>query len=203
MVDGFDWGLLIVAASGTICAILALIKVIGITDRVEGFLSSMPKNPMKVFTPAFVAEVGTRMVTNGAMLPDGTPATVLDIADGYIHAFGPALKAEFKEQLPTIISAVMNPQSLPPTAGQSPGQQLAGQRWGGLKAAQGATKALGKTKLGAKVAAYAQEGVELAKAAVEIKGVLAELRKDAGGNGSTDQEDQGHPGTIEGVWTPA
>lgn len=202
MVASFDWGLLIVAASGTICAIIAMVKVFRITGRLEGLLSMLPKNPLKMITPKFVADTITEALVGNIKTPDGGPVTVPDLIDSYMMKYGPPVWARVEAKLPELAQIALNPDS--PQTGQSPGKALAGQRWGGgLKAAQ-ATVGLAKAVKSPAIVEKIQQGIQVVQAVKDMVPAINELREGfAGGNGN----DSG-PGPSTGssqsgdVWCP-
>jgi hypothetical protein len=202
MVASFDWGLLIIAASGTICAIIAMVKVFRITGRLEGLLSALPKNPLKAFTSAFVADVLTDTLTRGIEHPDGSKVTIPDLLDSYVMKYGPAVWARVETQLPELTRIALSSDNSP-RAGQTAGAALAGQRWGGgLKAAQGAlglAKAVKSPALVEKI----QQGVEVVQAVRQMVPAIQEIRAELGGGDSNGGPSRSYGESKAGdVWCP-
>jgi len=197
-----DWGILIVAGSSLIFAWIAYRKVSRTTARIEGILNRLPKNPLKMFTPDFVAEAITRTLTKDIRNPDGTPVNMPQFINGYINAYGPTLMAEFKSELPKLVPLLLNP----PTQGpQNPGRALAQQRWGsgGLNAAKALSKA---GKAGVPFAAKVGEYVEGAQALVQLVPAIKGLKDDLSGlKGGGDNGGSSSPSTTstgEPAWGP-
>lgn len=177
-----DWGILIVAGSSLIFAVIAFKKVMVTTSRIDALLDKIPKNPLKLFTPEWAADALRLTITKDIKNPDGSPVAVTDVITGYMNAYGPAVMARFEAKLPELIPLLLADNPSPPQAGQSAGAQLAGQRWGGLKGAQAAINQVNKTSVGGKLGGMAQEALELAKAGMEIKKLMSDFRG-AGENG--------------------
>lgn len=158
------------------------------TRRINRFLNRIEKVPKDLTSPEFIAEVGSQMITKGAQHPDGTRATVIDVVDGFVMKYGPGLKEDFKKELPRLIPLFLqNDISPTPNELQSPGQALANQRWGGLKAAQGVATAAGKIAPLSKASAYVRDGAEIVKGLVEIKGVYDEYKASSDNGGDAEQ----------------
>jgi len=194
-----DWGILIVAGSSLIFAYLAYRKVSTTTAKIDGFLSRIPKNPLKVFTPDFVADAITRTLTKDIANPDGSPVSMPQFLNGYIQAYGPALKAEFKAELPKLIPLLLNPS--PPAGPQNPGTALAQQRWGsgGLNAAKALAKA---GKAGVPFAAKIGEYVEGAQALVQLVPAIKGLKDDLSGLKGDNGGSSTSTSTGEQSWGP-
>lgn len=208
MVDAFDWGLLIVAASGTICAILALIKVMGITNRAEAFLNALPKNPLKIVTTDFAAEALRKTLTGGLAHEDGSPVAIGDMIGAYMDKYGPVMMDRFQAQLPSLIPVFLKAQaeinaSLP--QGPSPGQQLAGQRWGtpgGLKAAKVIGKATGTSGIVDKIQSASEIVQAVSTLAPQLKEIKETIGWGAGNGGGGSPVPSTGPSHSGEVWTP-
>ena len=190
-----DWGVLIVAGSSLIFAYIAYRKVSATTNKIDAILSKVPKNPLKLFTPDFVAETITRTLTRDIQNPDGSPVYMPQFINGYIQAYGPVLMTEFKSELPRLIPLLLNP----PPGPQNPGQALAQKRWGsgGLNTAKALSKA--GVPFAAKIGEYvegAQALVQLVPAIKGLKDDLSGLKGDNGGSStstSTGEQSWGPP----------
>ncbi|MHC5059068.1 MAG: hypothetical protein ACYTKD_30805, partial [Planctomycetota bacterium] len=66
MGDPLDWGILIVAGSSLIFALIALKHVLATTSRVDGFLDRVEKVEGDIATPEFISDVIVNVITKGA-----------------------------------------------------------------------------------------------------------------------------------------
>lgn len=204
-----DWGILIVAGSSLIFAIVAFRQVMITTGMIRSVFEGLPKDPSKIITADFGAEVLSKALTKGIAHEDGSPVSVGDMIGAYMDKYGPVMMDRFQKQLPSLIPIYMKAQAeiantIP--SGQTPGQALAGQRWGspgGLKAMKTIGKATGTSKIVEKI----QTAGEVAGAIGQIIPMIKDakeaigLKPSNGGGGSAPSHGGGE--RAGEVWTPA
>ena len=177
-------------------------------ERGDRFLAKFQAAAKGVFSPAFVGDTISHMLTKDLQNQDGSPVNMHQYCqhtmNGYIATYGPALKAEFKAELPAIARAVLNPQS-PPQGPQTAGQQLANQRWhgtGGLQAAQNFGKAAKKVPgIGPKIQEFVDGATAVAQLVPALKEIKTELFPGKGGNGDPNPQNGGGGGASPSTTT--
>lgn len=200
-----DWGILIVAGSSLIFAVIAYRQVMRTSGRINSLIDRLPKNLPKMVNPDFVADVLSKMITKDLKAPDGSPVTITDVMTGYMEVYGPRMMAHFDKHKAEYIPLLLNPDPTP-QPGQSPGQALANQRWsggGGLKAAKAAGK-LAKVAGVSGAAGKIQQAAEVMGAVKELVPAIQDLRG-AFGKGNGDNSGPSESNTASGggdVWCP-
>ena len=103
MAEPLDWIIVLIAGSSLLFALLAYRQVMKSTkevgrflDKANKFLNRVPKDIKKVVTPEFMGDMIAHTLTKDIQNPDGSPVSMPQFINGYIVAYGPALKAEFK-----------------------------------------------------------------------------------------------------------
>lgn len=200
--ESLDWTIVIIAGASLIFAAIAMKMVRDTTQRIDSYLDKVPKDLGKIVSPSFLAETVIEVITKGLKHPDGSPVSVPDVIDGYAMKYGPVLMAHFDKNKAEYIPLLLQGSTQPPQGGQTPGQALAAQRWGGgLKAAQTVGKAASKVGLGEKISGL----VETVGAVAQVAPMIKDLRETfGGGNGNTPSGGGGaSPSTApDDVWVP-
>lgn len=198
MAEPFLWATLIIAASSLIFAGIAFRQVMKTSRSVDGFLRRADKllnnfstKAKGMFTPAFMGDTISHMVTSGLKNPDESQVTMPQYINGYLVAYGPSIYQDIKKEIPKYIPLLLNSNPSPPSPGAPPnkGTQLANARWGsgGLDAASKLAKATKKVPMAGKIGEAIETGQALVGLIGPARELIAEVRsiKGGGGNGDT------------------
>jgi len=196
MAEALDWIIVLIAGASLIFAFLAFRMVKGTTrtvdifiDRGDEFLATFKDQARGVFTPKFMGDTVSHMLTKDLSNKDGSPVNMHQYfqhtVNGYIEAYGPGLKAEFKAMAPDLLRVALHPESSLPGA-PNPGRALVNMRQdrgGGLKAAQNFSKAAKKVPMLSKVSEYVEGARAVVGLVQPVKEIIAEVRGLKGDNG--------------------
>lgn len=197
MVEPVLWATLTIASVSLIFAYIAFRQVMKTSNEVHGFMVRMDRFLTRVeaqakgiFTPDFMGETISHVVTKGLQNEDGSQVTMPQYINGYVMAYGPTIYHDLKKEIPKYIPLLLNPGApIPPSPGGPPnkGKQLADARWGsgGLDAAKNFGKAAKKVPMVAKVGEVIETGQALVGLIQPARELIAEVKsiKGAGGNG--------------------